>query len=722
MPLFKYDLNAKEIIFKLNNINFFSRVHFCKIDVKCIPSTFTSNYNINKSTYINRKFIVGDKNVRRTNCNIRLRKSKDKNMVTFWKKEKGDNIKKKKKKGGKKLFVSGFKKRVILNKFHIDLLNEELKNVENEINKMYLISNEEKEIILRDSKYASQKFYKANEEEIKIIRKSEGQYYLPIECENSTIIRIVNINDKVTSPIFRCVRNSKFGLRKKERTFFFYYSTFICSFFFTMGIWQYKKMKKKKFLINYISNNLNDDIINLNLTYFPWVNDYKIMKNEYTQLSRNLLKCENKLVSGYNILRNIYVNILSNYENWIDYFKVIGMYKNCIETNDSESRKNSKEMGNHNEIGNICVDKNDPICKNRNNLYDNIKRKKKEQYKNRIEYVTVDLNNIDNIYEWLLKIRNENIVMKLYRKIFKKNEIITIDELKKLVIEKYKYRKVEITGVLDTTNEVYVGPKIYEKDSKQKYFYVICPLFLKNGNCILVNRGLVSNDILEEKTDEIPKIVTIRAVLDPGELYECSFKKIKNFSNKSNKKESYFYYYNIEEICNHTNISKFEGTSYFIANVYDIIFHEDYCSDIHKNYNNNYNNVSEDNNSPGKSNYIDTNNIYINKVHINNIDINEVDRETQERIKRLAKGKRNVIQKDKNNLNNVDDDYLLDISYKRKPFRYDEHFIHKKKKDYVKFYADESTHFNYACQWFLFSFIFSTISIFKFVQFKRWVF
>ncbi|CDO63185.1 conserved Plasmodium protein, unknown function [Plasmodium reichenowi] len=711
MPLFKYDLKAKEIIFKLNNINFFSTVHFCKIDVKCIPSSFTNNYNINISTYMNRKFIVGYKNVRGINRNIRLRKLKDKNLVIFWKKENGSNIKIKKKKSGKKLFASGFKKSVILNKIHIDLLNEELKNVENEINNKYLTSNEEKEIILRKSKYPSQKFYKANEEEIKIIRKSEGQYYLPIECENSTIIRIVNINDKVTSPIFRCVRNSKFGLRKKERTFFFYYSTFICSFFFTMGIWQYKKMKKKKLLINYISNNLNDEIINLNCTNFPWVNDYKTLKDEYTQLSRNLLKCENKLVSGYNILRNIYVNVLSNYENWIHYFNLIGMYKNYIETIDSVNRKNYKGMEN------ICVDTDDYLSKNRNNLYDNIRRKEKEEYKNRIEYVTVDLNNIDNIYEWLLKIRNENIVMKLYRKFFKRNEIITNDELKKLVIEKYKYRKVEITGVLDTTNEVYVGPKIYEKDSKQKYFYVICPLFLKNGNCILVNRGLVSNDILEEKTNEIPKIVTIRAVLDPGELYECSFKKIKNFSNKSSKKESHFYYYNIEEICNHTNILKFEGTSYFIANVYDIIFHEDYLSDVQKYNNNNNNNVGEESNSPDKTNYIDLDN-----VNINNIDINQVDRETQERIKRLTKGKRNVIQKDKNCVNNLDDVYLSDIPYKSRPFRYDEHFIHKKKKDYVKFYADESTHFNYACQWFLFSFIFSTISIFKFVQFKRWVF
>ncbi|KYO02504.1 hypothetical protein PGSY75_0531000 [Plasmodium gaboni] len=713
MPLFKYDVNAKEIIFKLNNFNFSQTIHFCNIHIKCMPSTGINNYNINKSTYINRKFIVGDKNVRRTNRNIRLRKSKYKDMVILWNKEKGEN--KKKKINGKKLFVSGFKKSVILNKIHIDLLNEELRNVENEINKKYLSSNEEKEIILRDCKYPSQKFYKANEEEIKIIRKSEGQYYLPIECEDSTIIRIVNINDKVTSPISRCVRNSKFGLRKKERTFFFYYSTFICSFFFTMGVWQYKKMKKKKFLINYISNNLNDEIINLNLTYFPWVKDYKEMKNEYTKLCRNLLKCENKLVGGYNILRNIYVNVLSNYEYWIDYFNVIGKLKYYIETNDSVNARNYNEMGNENGMENLCVNKNDSISNNRKNLYDNIKRKGKEEYKNRIEYVTLDLNNIDNIYEWLVKIRNENILMKLYRKFLKKNEIITNDELKKLVIEKYKYRKVEITGVLDTTNEVYVGPKIYEKDSKQKYFYVICPLFLKNGNCILVNRGLISNDILEEKTNEIPKVVTIRAVLDPGELYECSFKKIKNISNQSNKKESYFYYYNIEEICNYTNISKFEGTSYFIANIYDIIFHEDYLSDIQKDYNNN---MCEDNNSPGKTNYIDIN----NKNDINTVDINEVDRETQERIKRLTKGKKNEIQKDNNYVNNVDDEYLSDILYKRRPFRYDEHFIHKKKKDYVKFYADESTHFNYACQWFLFSFIFSTISIFKFVQFKRWVF
>ncbi|CAD2089023.1 conserved Plasmodium protein, unknown function [Plasmodium vinckei lentum] len=563
-------------------------------------------------------------------------------------------------------------------KVHIDLLNEEIKCIEKKINERNLIKNDSGDISLTQFKYPSQKLYKAKEEEINLIRKSEGQYYLPLECENSTIVRIINIKNKISSPILRCVRNSKFGLREKEKTFFFFYSSFICSFFFLMGVWQYKKVNKKKFLINYILGNINKPIIDINDSDFPWFHDYLMLKEKIEKLNNDLALYEKENESKIsNDITQAIVNVLEFWEKVKIYWEQ--------EFNTTKSKNNN--LNNNNDS--ISDSKNE---ENKNKLYNNI---------NDTDLLTINFENIKNIHDWIIRIRNENFFSRFIKRKIMKNSI-TEEELKKLVIEKYKYRKVQLTGVLDTSNNFYIGPKFHEHNKKKKYYYVICPLFLKDGKCILVNRGLIAQEILKENISERPKIVTIRGILDPGELYECSFKNFKKVSNK-NGYGNYFYYYDIENICKNANILNFEGSNYFIANIYDILVHEDYHNDIIKSC---YSNKVNSDTIKDKDKIKELND---SLKELNNISIDDMDRETQERIKRLLKN------------NNIKTENKSAIK-KAKPFRYDDHFIHKKKKEYFNFYADERTHFNYACQWFMFSIVFSTISIFKFIQFKRWVF
>ncbi|CRH00353.1 conserved Plasmodium protein, unknown function [Plasmodium relictum] len=656
MPHFNEVIKRKELLENFKSISYsYKIIEFHK---KCVTSTFNDNY------FLKKRYING-----LVNKKYRNEISQNRKNVKYY------YIKKKK----KKTFIKNSVKSLFSDKVNIDLLNEELKNIEKRIKEKNIIKSKKKELSSVNFKYPSQTFYKANREEINLLKKSETQYYLPIECENSTIIRLIDIKNKISSPIFRCVRNSKFGLRKKERKFFFFYSSFICSFFFLMGMWQYKKMEKKKFLINYILHNLNKSVIIINDSYFPWFEDFLILKKNYESLSKNLLHYENSngLISTIN-LSDVNIMILSFYEKIKSFSEKLFMQKlflyDNIKNNDIEDKKIGSE---------IHDDSKKDVIKG--------KEETNEINENKL---TVDIENINSIYDWIIRIRNENLLMKLYRKVFKK--YVTEDELKKLVIEKYKYRKIQLTGVLDTTNEFYIGPKFYENKKNKTYYYVICPLFLRDGKCILVNRGLISEDILEEKKNEMPKIVTIRAILDPGELYECSFKKLKKISNK-NKYSNFFFYYDTQEICHYANISHFEGSSYFIANIYDIIIHEDYRSDIKSDYYYNYNR----NDTKKLDSYL---------KNLNYVNINDIDRESQERIKHLLNNT--------NNVKNFKNSHFENIN----SLRYDEHFIHKKKKDYFQFYADENTHFNYACQWFLFSFIFSTISIFKFIQFKRWVF
>ena len=93
----------------------------------------------------------------------------------------------------------------------------------------------------------------------------------------------------------------------------------------------------------------------------------------------------------------------------------------------------------------------------------------------------------------------------------------------------FEYRTVELTGVLDHAREMYVGPRAsgvslesseYGQMSQVGY-NVVTPLMLADGNCVLVNRGLLTSEWIRNKgyrKREDPEWVTVRGVLVTGEL------------------------------------------------------------------------------------------------------------------------------------------------------------------------------------------------------------
>ena len=95
----------------------------------------------------------------------------------------------------------------------------------------------------------------------------------------------------------------------------------------------------------------------------------------------------------------------------------------------------------------------------------------------------------------------------------------------------FEYRTIQVTGVLDHSREMYVGPrasgvtvdpngKQYGEISQPGY-NVVTPLMLPDGNCVLVNRGLITSEWIRNKgyrKREDPEWVTVRGVLVAGEL------------------------------------------------------------------------------------------------------------------------------------------------------------------------------------------------------------
>ena len=93
----------------------------------------------------------------------------------------------------------------------------------------------------------------------------------------------------------------------------------------------------------------------------------------------------------------------------------------------------------------------------------------------------------------------------------------------------WEYRPVEVRGVFDHSKEMYIGPRSsglsVEKegygDVSQAGYLVVTPLMLTDGNCILVNRGLLSSEFLRGRNyskREDPEWVTVRGILATGEL------------------------------------------------------------------------------------------------------------------------------------------------------------------------------------------------------------
>jgi cytochrome oxidase assembly protein ShyY1 len=93
----------------------------------------------------------------------------------------------------------------------------------------------------------------------------------------------------------------------------------------------------------------------------------------------------------------------------------------------------------------------------------------------------------------------------------------------------WEYKPIEMRGVFDHSREMFIGPRSTGAPiDKQEYgqvsqagYAVVTPLMLEDGNCVLVNRGILSSDYLRGRgysKREDPEWVTVRGILVSGEL------------------------------------------------------------------------------------------------------------------------------------------------------------------------------------------------------------
>lgn len=239
--------------------------------------------------------------------------------------------------------------------------------------------------------------------------------------------------------------------------------------------------------------------------------------------------------------------------------------------------------------------------------------------------------------------------------------------LKEKTIQDFNCRVVEARGVFDHKLEQIVGPRAGEDEigNSTEGYLVVTPLRLEDGSTLLVNRGFQKRSTIldrREKVQEAVEWVRIRGVLESGEIPNLGEKH----AIKNDPVRGEFMYLIPQDLAINANARNFEECSTAILTAYDV-FRE----------------TSENRHGDGW-------------------------------LGRLSGGAKSGPGGYSNEKN---EDAENNNSSSIPP---EHRFKMRQKGDFLLFWADEHTNFNYAMQWFGMGIMFFGITVYKFVEFHRW--
>ncbi|CDJ29643.1 uncharacterized protein EMH_0004390 [Eimeria mitis] len=120
-----------------------------------------------------------------------------------------------------------------------------------------------------------QRLLPCTREDAAILAKAEAKYPSPQEVEGGIIVRIIAAKDaqKVTSPVLRVVRNRQYGIRKGERLRLALGGAFFSGVLAALGFWQLQRMHEKQEVIEYRRSHLARQPTVITASPFPWTLD-----------------------------------------------------------------------------------------------------------------------------------------------------------------------------------------------------------------------------------------------------------------------------------------------------------------------------------------------------------------------------------------------------------------------------------------------------------------
>jgi len=199
-------------------------------------------------------------------------------------------------------------------------------------------------------------------------------------------------------------------------------------------------------------------------------------------------------------------------------------------------------------------------------------------------------------------------------------------------VQDYVYRVVEVRGVFDHRKEMHVGPRPGSDSSGETHpgYLVVTPLRLEDGSTVLVNRGHLPMDRMDQGTRvEIPKWVRVKGVLEEGEIANLvgQYARLKNRPDKNQ-----FLFLVAEDLAENSGARNHQECTQALVTALDVMYEDDFQAGVRREL----------------------------------------------------------------------------------PFSM------RHKEDYLLFWADEHTHFNYAMQWFGMGTLIMGMTLYKFIEVSRW--
>lgn len=515
--------------------------------------------------------------------------------------------------------------------------------------------------VARGRSMPGQRLLPCSPEDASILASSQSKYPSPQEVEGGIIVRIIAAKDahKVTSPVLRVVRNRQYGIRKGERLRLALGGAFFSAVLTSLGVWQLRRMEEKKQLIEYRRSHLAMQPTVIVSSPFPWTleaaaNSEKRKRHESAQpevLPSGLAKPP--------VGRGIEASALATGASTSALKATSSLPETCIASADPQQQ---------------------PGCETASIKCVNVSRK-------------------DGDATGLPETRRQRSGRLLAS--------ASPDDVENAVTA-WAYTPVVLHGILDSSTELLVGPRP-GLDVGNPGYCVVSPLRLQDGSVILVNKGhlpvklaklppfpravdeeselfaLVQQQrrqlarqqtaALQQPEEQVkylqqqqPRLryvdsgsqqrleqlqelagsrtepvgaVTVRGVLEPGEVANSSFKSLML---KNRPQDGQFLVVNPKDLVEAVpGVPNRAEAGLLMVNAYSIVYDDDL---LHSST------------------------------------------DTTGSVSRVAN---------------------MFMSYQQ-----------KQKADYLLFYADEHTHFNYACQWFLMGLCTAAMTLYKIVEVSRW--
>ncbi|KEP63594.1 UNVERIFIED_CONTAM: hypothetical protein HHA_311150 [Hammondia hammondi] len=545
-----------------------------------------------------------------------------------------------------------------------------------------------------------QRLLPCSPEDVAVLSASSLRFPNPQEVEGGVIVRLVRRSDPVTSPVLRSVRNRQYGIRGNERWWLLGSGALASACLLALGFWQLARMQWKHQLIEYRRAQMRKPAVWVTRGPFPWT-----------------VSSEERRCAG------------------------------DASTDCTQERPETRKEGARAEARRDAEAKNQSPLSSTNS-------------------------DSSSSAPALLPSSPSHSGAGLEKSSFGREE-----ELRAA----WAYRPVIARGVLDSSTELRVGPRPGLEPGTTGYL-LVSPLRLEDGNILLVNKGHLqtedaklppfrrpesrregawrtrevnlaqgrsaladacsgstpggweasaaardafaggSGGSLEARTrDEPPGWVTVRGILEPGEIPNST---CQCFLAGNRPKDAQFIFLvpaDLVEGLRPGTVPHKAATGTMILNAYDIVYDDD-VREAKRLRERKEREVDaraggsqeqrEEQRIKGRGAKDKENGSREEKGVL----LKEAREASRERTSALASLPRSLAAE----LGTEDpSSFAALLGLAEIPKRFAK-YQQKRKDDYLLFWADEHTHFNYACQWFVMALCTASMTLYKFVEVSRW--